>query len=93
MSDRTKKVLPIVIIAFAVVMGIVGMLVLPQTLAVQIGTGGTVSNTLPKPVGLLIPFAICVIFSVLFRVNGEMKSLFGALVGVLAFLLMFAFNL
>ena len=70
----------------------VGFILLPDTVVVQISTGGS-ANTAPKIVGLAIPFLVCAGFSALYLKGKNARNLGVSLVGVVIFVLLFAFNL
>ena len=92
--NNKKLIISIGIIAVAVAMAIAGFIVLPETLVVQVNSAGLASNTMPKFLGILIPFLLCIVFSILYlRSEKGGKSLFVALVGIVAFALLFVFNL
>ena len=79
-------------IFLAVALFVLGMIVLPDTLVMQMKTNGAAGTTLPKLIGLLIPLALCAVFGVFYYKGGNGKNLFVALVGLVAFGLMFFFN-
>ena len=89
-----KLMISICIIAVAAIMAVVGFIVLPETLVVQINTAGQPANTLPKVFGILIPFLICVVSAIMYlKIEKGAKSLVVSLVGVLVFALLFLFTL
>jgi len=92
--NNKKLIISIGIIAVAVAMAIVGFIILPETLVVQVNSAGQAANLMPKFLGILIPFLLCVVFSVLYMKseNGG-KSLIISLIGLVAFVLLFVFNL
>lgn len=83
------------LLSAAVLAAVIGFIVLPETLVMQLSANGQAANTMIKPVGLLIPFAITAIFAVMFFRNepANPKLLVGSIVGIVAFILTFAFNL
>ena len=84
----------IVILALALVLTVVGYLVLPETLVMQITLSGEGGTTLPKIIGLLVPLALSGIFSVLYYKNeNSSRSLIVALVGLAMYAFVFAVNL
>jgi len=96
MNVNKEKVIGIVIIAVSVILAVMGFMVLPETLIIQIGLDGQASNTLQKIPALLIPFALSTVFSILYlRGNGEKKSrnLIVAVIGVIVTIIMFVVNL
>ena len=66
---KKDKVLGIGIIALSLVLTVVGWLILPDTLIIQIGADGRASNTLPKLPALLIPLALSCVCSGLYMGN------------------------
>lgn len=85
-----------IIIAVSVVLTVVGFLILPEELTVQIGLDGQASNTLPKLPALLIPLAMSTVFSILYMRGTEDKksrNLIVAVIGIGAAILMFVVNL
>ncbi len=96
MNVNKEKVIGLVIVAVSVILAVVGFIVLPETLIVQIGLDGQASNTLPKIPALLIPLALSTVFSVLYmKDNAEKKSrnLIVAVIGVVVAIVMFVVNL
>lgn len=81
----------------AAVLYVVGCIVLPETISMQINAKGTLDNAMNKYVGLLIPFAITAIFAYLFgfgkNENKRLLYLFIAPLGFIAFALTFGMNL
>jgi hypothetical protein len=82
----------LVILIIAVALFIVGMIILPETIVMQVQADGSVATTLPKLIGLLIPLALSGVFAFLYYKNGTTKSLIVALIGIVAFGLTFFFN-
>ncbi|HWQ58075.1 MAG TPA: hypothetical protein VN540_03570 [Clostridia bacterium] len=98
MTDQTRKIVAAALIALAVIGGIAGFILLPDTLVVQLTLGGTAGNTMPKLLGLAIPVALAVFGAIKFyKDGGEAKprnnGLIIALVGIVVFVLLFVFNL
>ena len=83
----------IVILALAVTLTVVGFLVLPETLVMQITLSGEGGTTMPKIFGLLLPLALSGIFSILYYKNENSRNLIVALVGLALYAFTFAFNL
>ncbi len=92
---KNKKLLiTISIIAAAVALAVVGFIILPDTLVVQLSMSGQAANTMPKLLGVLIPFLICAVFSILYyRTEKGGKNLIVSLIGIVVFVLLFVFNL
>ena len=85
MSDKTRRIVGVSIIACAVLLAVVGYFTLPDTLVVQLAAGGTPANTLPKIPALLIPLAVSCIFAVLFMTCAAQARLKYLLVSLLGF--------
>lgn len=87
MDKKIRTIISIAIIACALVIAIAGFILLPDTIVTQFGSGGN-NTTMPKTVGLLIPLAVCVVFSLMFlQGNNEKRDLIVAvlLLAILAF--------
>jgi uncharacterized membrane protein len=90
----TKLIISIGIMAAAAALAVTGFFVLPETLVVQVNAAGQASNTMPKLLGILLPFLMCVVSSIVYLKSGKSaKSLIVALAGIVAFALLFVFNL
>jgi uncharacterized membrane protein len=92
MENKKRLIVSLVILIIAVALFIVGMIILPETIVMQVQADGSVATTLPKLIGLLIPLALSGIFAFLYYKNGTTKSLIVALIGLAAFGLTFFFN-
>ncbi len=92
MKDKKRLTIIAVIILLAVALFVFGMAFLPDVIVMQFKMDGSPSSTLPKLGALLIPFALSVVFALLYYKNGTTKSLLVALVGLASFGLMFFFN-
>lgn len=91
---KQKLIFTICIIAAAVILAVVAFIVLPETLVVQINTAGQPGNTMPKIIGILIPFLFTAIFAVLYlKHENDRKSFWLALLGIVLYALLFIFNL
>jgi uncharacterized membrane protein len=93
---KGKQILAIAVIVIASALAIVGYIVLPDTLVMQVTASGSVATTMPKLLGLAIPTLISVGAALyfLFNKNSESnKSLWVSLIGILAFILTYAFNI
>lgn len=93
MTQKQKKLLTLALLALALVLFVLGMLVLPETLVMQISTGGAAATTLPKPLGLLISTALVAVFAVLWYRGDNSKHLLVSAVGVVTFAMTFFMNL
>lgn len=92
MKDRTRLLIAGVVLLLAVALFVLGMIVLPETLIMQMKINGAAGTTLPKLIGLLIPLALSAVFAVLYYIDGKGNNLLVAVVGLLAFGLTFFFN-
>lgn len=92
MKDRTRLLIAGVVLLLAVALFVLGMIVLPETLIMQMKINGAAGTTLPKLIGLLIPLALSAVFAVLYYKDGKGNNLLVAVVGLLAFGLTFFFN-
>jgi hypothetical protein len=92
MKDKTRLVIAGVIVTLAVALFVLGMIVLPDTLVMQMKTNGAAGTTLPKLIGLLIPLALSAVFAVLYYKGNKGNNLLVAVIGLLAFGLTFFFN-
>lgn len=91
-----RKLIAIGISVIAIVMAIVGYIILPDTIGIQIGMDGSVSNTAPKLAGIALPFLLCIGGSLAYLFEGETKrkkNLLIAVVGLVVFALTFIVNL
>ena len=92
MNDKTRLLIAGAILLLAVALFIVGMIVLPDTLVMQMKTNGAAGTTLPKLIGLLIPLALSAVFAVLYYKGNKGNNLLVAVIGLLTFGLTFFFN-
>ena len=92
MKDKTRLLITGLILFLAVALFVLGMIILPDTIVMQVQADGSAGNTLPKLVGLIIPLALCGVFAVFYYQGGKGKNLFVAIIGLLAFGLTFFFN-
>ena len=92
-SKNKKLILMISIIVVALILTVIGFFVLPETLVMQITVTGDAGTTMPRALGLAIPLAICTLFSVMYYNSNNIKHFFGSMVGFLAFVLVFVFNM
>ena len=74
-------------------LAVIGILLLPDTLTMQITVSGEGGTKLPKLAGLAIPFILSTVFPVLFYINGGKKNLFISAVGFAFYAFTFIVNL
>lgn len=70
-----------------------GLVVLPQTIGLQIQLDGTMGNQVNKYIGLLVPLALTIGGSVVFYNEEKRKALGISVLGIFAFALTFWMNL
>lgn len=95
-SKKSRLIFMVIMILISAGAYIAGLMLLPDVLVVQISSRGTASNTMPKALGLLLPAALTAGGAIVFYFNGEegrKKSMLISLIGVVVFVLTFAFNL
>lgn len=95
MNNSKDKIIAYIIISVSVILFIVGYLLLPNEIVVQIGFDGKPSNTLPKIIGLFIPFLISSLFAFIsLKGNRETKAknLIISIIGIVIFIFMFIMN-
>ena len=93
MEKQKRFTVAMVIIGIAAVAFVVGMILLPDIVVMQVLKDGTTGSTMPKLVGLLIPLALSTIFPLLYYSKGKSKDVVVSVVGLIAFGLTFIFNL
>ncbi len=96
MTGSKEKMIGIAIIAVSAILAVLGYILLPDVMVVQIGLDGSASNTLSKIPALLIPFAISTISSIMYmnsEASARTKNLIFAVLGVIIALFSFFINL
>ncbi len=53
-----KKLIPIILIVFTIIMAAISYIILPDTVVVQITMGGKNGTTMPKLIAILLPASI-----------------------------------
>lgn len=79
----------------AIILGVISWFVLPETVAVQIGLDGKVSNTMPKLFAIAIPAVMSVVGGIIgIRSNDSNRNKGTALlcIGIVIMLVTFFFN-
>ena len=92
MKDKSRLLIAGIICLIAVALFIVGMLVLPDVIVMQVQTDGSARTTLPKILGLILPLALSCVFAYMYYKGGNGKNLFVAIIGLIAFGLTFFMN-
>ena len=93
MSDQKRLTITILILIVSVFLFVLGLIILPDTLVMQVTASGQPGTQMPKLIGLLIPLALSTVFGILYSRKSGTKNLIVALVGIVATALTFAFNL
>ena len=93
MTDRKRLIVTILILVAAAGAFVLGLIILPDTLVMQVTASGQPGTQMPKLIGLLIPLALSTVFSILYCKRDGAKNLIVALVGIGMSALTFAFNL
>jgi hypothetical protein len=93
MTDRKRLIVTILILIAAAGAFVLGLIILPDTLVMQVTASGQPGTQMPKLIGLLIPLVLSAVFGILYCKKSGTKTLIGALVGIGMFALTFAFNL
>jgi len=91
-----KRTLSIVLSAISVVLAVVGIMLLPDQVVIQIGFNGQPSNVVSKAIGIVIPFTISIAGVVMYNSvdhEKEKKSLVFVCIGYLIAVLTLVFNL
>ncbi len=93
---KGKQILAIAVIVIALALAVVGYIILPETLVMQVTLSGEAGTTMPKLLGLGIPTLISVGAALYFLLNKDSESnkvLFVSFIGIFAFILTFVFNI
>lgn len=93
MTEQKRLTITILILIVSVFLFVLGLIILPDTLVMQVTASGQPGTQMPKLIGLLIPLALSTVFGILYSKKGGTKSLIVALVGICMAALTFAFNL
>ena len=93
MSKNGRIMLSGALVLIALVLYIIGIIILPETIGLQIQIDGSIGNNASKYVGLLIPFALTAGGAVFYYMKEEGKSLLVSFIGVVIFIITFLINL
>ena len=66
MKDKTRLLIAGVICLIAVALFVVGIIVLPDVIVMQVQADGSAGTTLPKMLGLILPLALSCVFAYLY---------------------------
>ena len=88
---KTSKIIAIILLIVSVVLAVVCVIVLPQTVVMQISISGSDANTMPKWGAILLPTVLGIGFSLTVLLDKELKgsaakSLFVSAVGIIVFI-------
>lgn len=92
MKEKTRLLITALILLLAVGLFVIGMIILPETIIMQVQADGSTATTMPKLIGLLIPLALSAVFALFYYKSGKSKQLLVAIIGLAAFGLTFFFN-
>ena len=92
MKDKTRLLISAIIAFLAVALFIVGMIILPDVIVMQVQADGSAGTTLPKLIGLILPFGLSLVFAYMYYKGGNGKNLFVAIIGLVAFGFTFFMN-
>ncbi len=93
---KSKQIVAIAVIVIALALAVVGYIILPDTLVMQVTLPDEAGTTMSKPLGLAIPTLISVGAALFFLFNKKSKSnkvLFVSFIGIFVFILTFIFNI
>lgn len=91
-----KKVVSTLFVILSIVLSVVSWLLLPETVVVQVGIDGQVTNTMPKILAVIIPLGVTVVGAVMNLTGTEeinKKAYTLSVVGVAVTILTLIFNL
>jgi hypothetical protein len=89
---KSKLLLAIGIILLSLVLAVIGWIVLPDTLVLQVTMSGAAGTTLPKPAGLAIPLLVSSVFAVLYYLREDKKNLLISVIGLAIYIPTFLMN-
>lgn len=90
-----RKLIALILFLIIIGLAVAAYTLLPDKLVVQIGLNGEASNTLPKLIGLLIPFGLGIVGTISYlhgNPDYQKKGLLFALLGIAFFILTFFIN-
>ena len=95
---KKQTIIAIIGIVVSAALAVLSYILLPDTVAVQLGIDGSTSNTMPKLFAIIIPTALGIggALSVLLSKNQNknwQKSIIVSAVGIVVFVFMLAVNL
>ncbi|MEG0771380.1 MAG: DUF1648 domain-containing protein [Clostridia bacterium] len=93
--EKKKLIVGILLFLVPLILVIIGFIVLPDKLIVQINFSGNPGNMMPKVLGLILPMVISSLFAFLYISSDERKinNIVFSLLGTLLLVLIFIFNI
>ena len=88
-----KKIIPIVLIFIATVLAVVGYILLPDVVAIQIGLDGQVSNSMPKLFAVVLPLLLSAITAFMYYKTEKGGHIAASVVGIFVLVFELIFNL
>ena len=86
MKLSKEKKIGMVFIVISIILAVLGYIMLPETVVVQIGLDGKAGNTLPKLAAILLPLGVTLISTGLYmfsETSNQTKNLVFARIGIL----------
>ena len=93
MNKNGRIMLSGALVLTALVLYIIGIIILQETIGLQIQMDGSMGNNASKYVGLLIPFALTAGGAIYYYLKEEGKTLFVSFIGIVVFVITFLMNL
>jgi len=93
MNKNGRIMLSGALVLTALVLYIIGIIILQETIGLQIQMDGSMGNNASKYVGLLIPFALTAGGAIYYSLKEEGKPLFVSFIGIVVFVITFLMNL
>ncbi len=91
-SKKIKLIVMLSIMAVSIALFVVGVIILPDVITVQIKLSGEAGNQMSKYAGLILPLALTLVFSFLYYKQENPRHLIVAFVGFIVYALIFIFN-
>lgn len=93
MSKKVRILKSGILVLLAIGLYVLGIILLPKTIGLQIQLDGSMDNYLSKYLGLLIPLAVTAGGAVVYYAKEESKALFVSLLGLGIYAVTFIMNL
>lgn len=93
MSKSTRFILSVGLVLIGIALYVIGVIILPSTIGLQMQLDGTMDNHINKYIGLLIPLVLTVGGSVFFYLKEERKAIGFSALGLLLSIITFWMNL